>query len=94
MLLRDDTLPGAVSAFAELPLVMQGMMITEMWIDRIARTVGKSPEDVRELNMYKENDTTFYGQRLDGCQLRPCWNNVWPRPVLPTRAVPTSSVLW
>lgn len=52
------------------------MMVTEMWMDRIARTVGKSPEEVRELNMYHENDVTHYGQVLDGCQLRPCWNNV------------------
>ena len=51
-------------------------MITEMWIDRIARTVCKSPEEVRMLNMYKNNDKTFYGQVLDGCQLQAFWDNV------------------
>ena len=52
------------------------MMITEMWIDRIARTVGKSPEEIRLLNMYRENDKTHFGQILDGCQLMPCWQHV------------------
>ena len=52
------------------------MMITEMWIDRIARTVGKSPEEIRLLNMYRENDKTHYGQVLDHCQLLPCWDHV------------------
>ena len=51
-------------------------MVTEMWIDRIARTVGKSPEEIRLLNMYRENDKTHYGQVLDCCQLRPCWDHV------------------
>ena len=51
-------------------------MITEMLIDRVARTVGKSPEEVRMLNMYRENDKTHYGQVLDHCQLRPCWDHV------------------
>ena len=54
----------------------QGMMVAEMWMDRIARTVGRSPEEVRALNMYREGDKTHYGQVLDGCQLRPCWDHV------------------
>ena len=65
---------------------LQGMMITEMWIDRIARTVGKSPEEIRLLNLYNENDKTYYGQVLDSCQLRACWDHVrlspLPRPSL------------
>jgi len=65
---------------------LQGMMITEMWIDRIARTVGKSPEEIRLLNLYRENDKTYYGQVLDCCQLRACWDHVranpLPRPLL------------
>jgi len=51
----------------------QGMMVTEHWIDQIARTLGVTPEAVREANMYDENDVTHYGQVLDGCQVRPCW---------------------
>ena len=63
-------------------------MITEMWIDRIARTVGKSPEEIRLLNLYRENDKTYYGQVLDCCQLRACWDHV--RHPLPSAPVPTS----
>lgn len=54
----------------------QGMLVTENWIDQIARTLGVSPEEVREANMYNEKDSTQYGQVLDGCQVRPCWDHV------------------
>jgi len=74
----------ARSSGGNLHYVTQGMMITEMWIDRIARTVGKSPEEIRLLNLYRENDKTYYGQVLDCCQLRACWDHVrihiLPRP--------------
>lgn len=71
-----DTVKHAGRHFVSRELDPQGMMITEMWIDRIARTVGKSSEEVRMLNMYKNNEKTFYGQVLDGCQLQACWDNV------------------
>lgn len=55
---------------------LQGMMVTEMWVDRIARTLGMTPEAVRAANMYDEADTTHYGQELDACQVKPCWEQV------------------
>jgi xanthine dehydrogenase/oxidase len=54
----------------------QGMMFTEMWVDRIARTLGMTPEAVRTANMYAERDRTHYGQELEACQVRPCWEQV------------------
>lgn len=52
----------------------QGMVIAEMIIDRIAANLGKLPEEIRELNFYKEGDLTPYGQPLDGFQGRACWD--------------------
>ena len=48
---------------------LQGMLVTEMWLDRVARTVGKPLQAVRELNLYSEGDKTHYGQVLNGCQV-------------------------
>lgn len=46
-------------------------MVAEVVMDHLARTVGKSSAAMRELNLYKEGDTTHFGQILDGCQVRP-----------------------
>jgi xanthine dehydrogenase/oxidase len=54
----------------------QGMMVTEEIVDRIACLVGKLPEEVRELNFYKEGDSTPYGMKLEGFQARACWDRV------------------
>ena len=47
---------------------MQGMMVAELLMDHLARTHGKDAAEMRELNMYKEGDTTHFKQILDGCQ--------------------------
>jgi len=57
----------------------QGMMFTEMWIDRIARSLGTTPEAVRTANMYAEKDKTHYGQELEACQVKACWQQVGMR---------------
>ena len=51
--------------------MLQGMMVAEVVMDHLARTVGKSSGAMRELNLYKEGDNTHFGQTLDGCQVRP-----------------------
>ena len=47
------------------------MMVAEVVMDHLARAVGKSSAAMRELNLYKEGDTTHFGQTLDGCQVCP-----------------------
>ncbi len=54
----------------------QGMVVTEEIVDRIACLVGKVPEEVRELNFYKEGDSTPYGMKLEGFHARACWDAV------------------
>ena len=51
--------------------LLQGMMVAEVVMDHLARAVGKSSAAMRELNLYKEGDTTHFGQTLDGCQVCP-----------------------
>ncbi len=55
-----------------MPVLVQGMMVAEVIMDHLGRTVGKSAADIRSLNMYKEGETTHFGQALDGCQVLPC----------------------
>lgn len=43
-------------------------MVAEVLMDHLARAHGKDAAEMRELNMYKEGDTTHFQQTLDGCQ--------------------------
>ncbi len=52
------------------------MIVAEMWMDHVARTIGKPVEDVRALNFYGEGDKTHFGQPLEGCQIQACWQEV------------------
>ncbi|XP_066474787.1 aldehyde oxidase 1-like [Tiliqua scincoides] len=52
----------------------QGGLITESWITRVAARCGLLPEQIREINMYKENDQTPYKQELNSQNLHRCWN--------------------
>ncbi|NXA53781.1 AOXA oxidase, partial [Nothocercus julius] len=52
----------------------QSALVTETWITGIADKTGLSPEKVREINMYRENEQTHYKQRLDPENLIRCWN--------------------
>jgi xanthine dehydrogenase/oxidase len=47
-----------------------------MWIERIARELGMTPRAVRRVNMYDEGDKTHYGQLLEGCQVKACFEQV------------------
>ena len=48
---------------------LQAMIVAEMWVDHMARTLGQPPEAVRARNFYREGDTTHFGQVLEGCQV-------------------------
>lgn len=54
----------------------QGMLITENWIQRVAVEVGKSPEEIREINFQGEGSILHYGQQLQHCTLLPLWNEL------------------
>ena len=42
----------------------QGMLVIEDILDRVARTLDRAPDVVRERNFYREGDVTHYGQQV------------------------------
>ncbi len=57
----------------------QGMLVIEEIIDRIARRLGKSPEEVREKNLYHgkgETNTTHYGQEIEDNRIQRVWQEL------------------
>lgn len=54
----------------------QSMMICEAWIDDIAASLGKTPEEIRTTNFYAEGDTTHYLQALEGCHIDRIWTQL------------------
>ena len=57
----------------------QGMLVIEEIMDRIARRLGKPPEEIRERNLYRgtgETNTTHYGQEIEDNRIqRACGRN-------------------
>jgi xanthine dehydrogenase molybdopterin-binding subunit B len=54
----------------------QGMLVIEEIIDRIARRLGKSPEEIRERNLYRgkgQTNTTHYGQEIENNRIQTIW---------------------
>ncbi|MGP8022003.1 MAG: xanthine dehydrogenase molybdopterin binding subunit [Limisphaerales bacterium] len=57
----------------------QGMLVIEEIIDRIARRLGKAPEEIRERNLYRgrgETNTTHYGQEIEDNRLEQIWHEL------------------
>jgi xanthine dehydrogenase molybdopterin binding subunit len=54
----------------------QGMLVIEEIIDRVARSLGLAPEEVRERNLYHgsgETNTTHYGEEIGDNRLGRMW---------------------
>jgi xanthine dehydrogenase molybdopterin binding subunit/xanthine dehydrogenase small subunit len=57
----------------------QGMLCIEDVLDRIARTLGKSPEEIRRKNLYRgtgESATTHYGQAIEDNRIGGIWKDL------------------
>ncbi len=57
----------------------QGMLVIEEIIDRIARRLGKSPEEIRERNLYRgtgATNTTHYGQEIEDNRIQRIWQEL------------------
>jgi xanthine dehydrogenase molybdopterin binding subunit/xanthine dehydrogenase small subunit len=66
----------------------QGMLVIEEIIDRIARRLGKSPEEVRERNLYRgtgETNTTHYGQEIEDNRIQTVWHELKKNSAFETR---------
>jgi xanthine dehydrogenase molybdopterin binding subunit/xanthine dehydrogenase small subunit len=57
----------------------QGMLVIEEILDRIARRLGKSPEEIRERNLYRgtgATNTTHYGQEIEDNRIQRLWQEL------------------
>jgi len=55
----------------------QGMVVIEDILDRAARQLGLPPEVVRRRNLYREGDTTHYGQLVkDAARIATIWDRL------------------
>ncbi len=57
----------------------QGMLVIEEIMDRVARRVGRPPEEVRERNLYHgrgETNTTHYGEEIGDIRLPALWRQL------------------
>jgi len=55
----------------------QGMVVIEDILDRAARQLGLPPEVVRRRNLYREGDTTHYGQPVkDAARIATIWDRL------------------
>jgi len=66
----------------------QGMLVIEEIIDRIARQLGKSPEEIRERNLYRgtgATNTTHYGQEIEDNRIQRVWWELKQSSALETR---------
>lgn len=50
------------------------MFGAESMIEDIAFKLGKTSEEIRQINLYQENLTTHYGQALEHCTMQRCWD--------------------
>ena len=66
----------------------QGMLVIEEIIDRIARRLGKLPEEIRERNLYRgtgETNTTHYGQEIEDNRIQTLWQELKKSSAFETR---------
>jgi xanthine dehydrogenase molybdopterin binding subunit/xanthine dehydrogenase small subunit len=66
----------------------QGMLVIEEIIDRIARRLGKSAEEIRERNLYRgagATNTTPYGQEIEDNRLQRIWKELKESAALESR---------
>jgi xanthine dehydrogenase molybdopterin binding subunit/xanthine dehydrogenase small subunit len=66
----------------------QGMLVIEEIIDRIARRLGKTPEEIRERNLYRGSgatNTTHYGQEIEDNRIQRVWQELKQSSALETR---------
>lgn len=54
----------------------QAAFFADEIIDQIAHKLNKTPEQIKEINLYKEGDTTHFGAPLIDNKLRQCWDYI------------------
>ncbi|KAI0225880.1 Xanthine dehydrogenase/oxidase [Lamellibrachia satsuma] len=57
----------------------QGMFVLQTVVHHIAETLKLPPDQVSELNLYRDADLTPYNQMLEDCHVRQCWGDLVQR---------------
>jgi xanthine dehydrogenase/oxidase len=52
----------------------QAMLIANTWMNHVGSKLGLSFEQMQECNMYKEGQSTHFGQVLEHDRLAACWH--------------------
>ncbi|XP_074660818.1 xanthine dehydrogenase/oxidase-like [Tubulanus polymorphus] len=55
---------------------LQSAVITESWIEQMSSILDMTPEQIREINLYKEVAPDCFGMEVDGKVLHRCWKDV------------------
>lgn len=69
----------------------QGMVVIEDAIDQVARALGVAPHVIRRRNLYRDGDTTHYGQRIAESRLDLVWDGACGHADLPARLAATEA---
>ncbi|XP_025104170.1 xanthine dehydrogenase/oxidase-like isoform X3 [Pomacea canaliculata] len=54
----------------------EAMLLIETALYKVATYLNMNFEELRELNFYKDGDTTHYNQVLEECNIKRCWEEV------------------
>ncbi|EFJ27160.1 hypothetical protein SELMODRAFT_172098 [Selaginella moellendorffii] len=54
----------------------QGMLVTENWIEHIAKTLGVPASKIREINLQGEGYELHYSQVLENCRIKQVWSEL------------------
>lgn len=54
----------------------QGLMFAEMWMEQMARTVGRPVHELRAAHLQQDGYATHYGQVMTDCRIKACWDTV------------------
>uniref|UniRef100_A0A146LZ03 xanthine dehydrogenase n=2 Tax=Lygus hesperus TaxID=30085 RepID=A0A146LZ03_LYGHE len=52
----------------------QAMFICETMLQHVSHEIGINVNKLHEINFYKNDDITYFGQKLPSCNVRQCWD--------------------
>uniref|UniRef100_A0A7R9YWD4 xanthine dehydrogenase n=1 Tax=Chlamydomonas euryale TaxID=1486919 RepID=A0A7R9YWD4_9CHLO len=57
----------------------QGLIFAEMWMERVARTVGRPVHELKALQLQGDGWVTVAGQTMEECRIKTCWDAVYAK---------------
>ncbi|XP_028399776.1 xanthine dehydrogenase/oxidase-like isoform X2 [Dendronephthya gigantea] len=66
----------ATNAFTRSPGSVPAIFIIETVMNHVAKVLNKSPDEIRQINFYKQGQTTYYKQPLPYCSISKIWQEL------------------